>query len=498
MAKVGYLTLFQMGQIFTPLTVSGLHVENRLNSRKRMAFNDARLDSCWRSLSDLMFSLASVVVHQLAQSASEMERYYRFLRNKKVSVREMIKRYCEFQQSAVAGRHVLVLGDSTSFNFKSHMGRITDAARMGVLDNNKTPGFFAHVGLAVDAATKDVLGMSDCILWTRKKAAAKAARTKAKAVDAEKESQKWALCAQNSHAALHAAAQTTFVFDADADAYVVFEAIGKLPNAHFVIRACHDRYVEWQGQRLKTGEVLRQAPVLATRQIELPALDHYSSTSGKRVKRAARQATIEFRSCEVRVPPPPGSQGEPLSLWVVEALETTATLPPGEAPVHWVLMTDHPVHDAEQAIEIVGFYIQRWVIEQLFRTMKSEGLRVEASELETFDAILRQTVMAFQAASRILQLVYARNRHDSQPIEQVFDPQECEVLRKINLKFQRTTKQFNPFPQNQLSWATFIIAWLGGWKGNLSQSPPGPTTLIKGLAKFTVYVSAFSEFADDA
>ena len=130
--------------------------------------------------------------------------------------------------------------------------------------------------------------------------------------------------------------------------------------------------------------------------------------------------------------------------------------------------------------------------------MKKEGFAMEATELETFEAILRQTAMTFQAATKVLQLVYARNRHDSQPIEQVFNEQEQQVLRKLNQKFQRTTeKQRNPFPPNQTSWATWIIARLGGWKGYLSQRQPGPTTLKRGLEKFDVWVNAFSAFSDD-
>lgn len=118
-----------MYQVFTPLSVSGLEWNNWLNYRKRSAFGDVRLQSCWESLSALMARQISVVVHQISQTGAEMERFYRFLSNKKASILELISRSCEFKVGLVAGRHVLVLGDTTSFNLKSHIKRISDPSR---------------------------------------------------------------------------------------------------------------------------------------------------------------------------------------------------------------------------------------------------------------------------------------------------------------------------------------------------------------------------------
>ena len=127
--------------------------------------------------------------------------------------------------------------------------------------------------------------------------------------------------------------------------------------------------------------------------------------------------------------------------------------------------------------------------------MKTEGLQLEATELETFDAILRQTIMAFKTAARILQLVYARNRFDAQPIEEGFGLEEQTVLEKLNQTLEgKTQKQQNPFPTNQLSWAVWVIARLGGWKGYQSQRPPGPITILRGLQKFEIYAKAFELF----
>jgi hypothetical protein len=45
-----------------------------------------------------------------------------------------------------------------------------------------------------------------------------------------------------------------------------------------------------------------------------------------------------------------------------------------------MLYTPYSVGNKEDALKIVGYYQSRWLIEDLFRTIKSGGLNYEASE----------------------------------------------------------------------------------------------------------------------
>ena len=71
---------------------------------------------------------------------------------------------------------------------------------------------------------------------------------------------------------------------------------------------------------------------------------------------------------------------EPVSLW---GPSVVITPPPGAEPVHWRLLTTHEVTTLEQARQIVARYRMRWIIEQVFRSMKADCLRIEDSQLET-------------------------------------------------------------------------------------------------------------------
>jgi hypothetical protein len=50
----------------------------------------------------------------------------------------------------------------------------------------------------------------------------------------------------------------------------------------------------------------------------------------------------------------------------------------------------------------------------------------------------------------------------------------------------KTEKQKNPYRKNSMSWASWLIARLGGWNGYSSESPPGPITMLRGLQKFAL------------
>lgn len=54
--------------------------------------------------------------------------------------------------------------------------------------------------------------------------------------------------------------------------------------------------------------------------------------------------------------------------------------PAGIEPVHWRLLTTHDIADAAAAWQVVDWHRMRWTIEQLFRLMKSHGLRIEDSQ----------------------------------------------------------------------------------------------------------------------
>jgi hypothetical protein len=64
----------------------------------------------------------------------------------------------------------------------------------------------------------------------------------------------------------------------------------------------------------------------------------------------------------------------PLTVNVVWAHEEGST-PTGEKPLDWLLLTTRPIRTFEQAYEIIQGYTQRWRIEDLKTTPRSDRCR---------------------------------------------------------------------------------------------------------------------------
>lgn len=137
------------------------------------------------------------------------------------------------------------------------------------------------------------------------------------------------------------------------------------------------------------------------------------------------------------------------------------------------------------AWRVIGWYRARWVIEQLFRTLKKQGLRVEDSQLNTAEGLLKLTAIAARAACTTLQLVQARDGRTNQSTGIAFTRAEVRTLEGLLPDLEGTTAaQKNPHPRRSLAWAAWIIAKLGGWDGYKSSRPPGPITFRHGLEHF--------------
>src|SRR5258705_3408889 len=127
-------------------------------------------------------------------------------------------------------------------------------------------------------------------------------------------------------------------------------------------------------------------------------------------------------------------------------------------------------------------------IEQFWRLLKQQGLRLEDSQIETADRLVKLAAIAAKAAVVILQLLQARNGPFCEPASIAFTPDELAVLTGLNAKLEgKTALQKNPNPKASLRWAAWIIAKLGGWDGYPSSKPPGAHHIQKRSSTIPCY-----------
>ena len=129
-----------------------------------------------------------------------------------------------------------------------------------------------------------------------------------------------------------------------------------------------------------------------------------------------------------------------IELFAIEARELNA--PAGEEPICWRLLTTHTVETVAQALTVIGWYRLRWHIEQLFRTLKRQGLGIEQSVVEDGEALEKLAVIALIGATITMQLVLARAASvNDTPASRVFDANQIDVLHALQTKLQGSTTQ---------------------------------------------------------
>jgi hypothetical protein len=157
--------------------------------------------------------------------------------------------------------------------------------------------------------------------------------------------------------------------------------------------------------------------------------------------------------------------------------------PAGVEPLHWRLLTTHDVADAAAAWQIVGWYQLRWVIEQMHRVLKSQGLQLEDSQLATAERLEKLAAVAVKAACIDIQLTQERDGKHQLPGSTVFTEPEMDTVEALVPTLEGSTeRQKNPHPARGLARASWVVARLGGW--NCYYKPPGPITFRRGMEQF--------------
>jgi len=396
----------------------------------------------------------------------------RFINNPRVTIEKLIEGWSEQTRISVSGRHVLAIQDTSELKFSTTRGR---RRGLGKVAKGNAHGVLLHAMMAVDADSGSCLGLVGGKVWTRK---GDVKTPHGKRALANKESARWVNTADQGKDVLAEARTITVIDDREGDFYAHW-ALTPEENVHHLSRAMHDRALVG-GETLY--EAVKRTPFCSEAAIDLP----------QRIDRDGRKAylSMRFGSVVLKRPTRTGVKDLPPSVEVrfVEVVERHP--PTGATPIHWRLLTTHAVESVADAWEIVAWYKLRWIIEQLFRSMKSQGLRIEDSQLTTAEGLAKLVAIAAKAACTVIQLVQARNGGEELPAEFVFSPEEIDALKAINKTIQGKTKlQKNHHPTNTLAWAAWIIAKLGGWSGYESHRPPGPITFHRGLARFQILVT---------
>ncbi len=363
---------------------------------------------------------------------------------------------------------VLAIQDGSDLNFSRRPG----CEGLQVIGKNQTSssarGLHLHATLAVSET-----GLPLGVL----RLGFDAVKQRSPAAEERLKSRRWMEGFKDIDEAVRDIASTTRVIsvcDREADFFELFDHQRLNPRVGLLVRARHDR-VLGKG-RAKLFATLSAGSPDGGITVEVDGLSERPKASRTKARAARRkrvaQCALRFR----RVTLPSTLEGRaPLALSGVHIIETDP--PEGENPVQWFLLTTLKVRSAEDAARMVGFYLQRWKVEDFFRVLKS-GCRTEFLLFRTAERLQRAIAINAVIAWRIMVMtLLGRQVPDCEP-ELMFTDQELSFLRDYAAEKRMT-------PPDRLGDAVRLVAHLGGYQDRKHDPEPGHQIMWHGATRLT-------------
>jgi len=441
-------------------------------------FGDLRRQRLGATIFQEVVETGSLVVRQVGGDRSGEKSVHNFLSRPEVTCEEIIATVARRTAKACAGRRIVAAQDTTEINFKDR-----DRARegLGPAGDGKTPGFFCHAMVAIDADDETLLGVVHVDIWTR--SSKKATKRRQRPIE-DKESMRWLNGTSAAGDLLNGAAQLIVLGDREFDIYAQFARVP--PGVELIVRAAQNRNLaDDDDERLFSAATDWRE--FGRMKIRVPP---------HRPGEVARIASVAVKAGRVCIAKPRNGadRADPpsVTLTLVEAHEIDP--PKGQKAIVWRLLTTMQVcgqpDEFAAAQEIIQLYRLRWRIEQVFRSMKSDGLRLEETQIHEASRLFKLAAIAFVAAARTIQLVDARDG-SRRPASDVADEHVIAAAEVIGPTLERKTeRQKNPHPLRSLSWLSWIVARLGGW--NCYYKPPGPKTMRAGWTRLAAMADGYA------
>jgi len=381
------------------------------------------------------------VIRKLGETRAGELAIHRFLSAASVTCKEMLGTLAGRTVAATKGRRIVVAQDTTEINFA---GRAANRRGLGAAGDGVSAGFFIHPLVAIDSETEAVLGLLDAHIWTRDDEIETVPRRKR--VLEDKESIRWLRGSERAAELLTDAASVVVVGDRENDIYSCFAR--RPERTELIVRAAQDRALVGDASLFTSAAAWSELTYMLVKM------------APRRVGDPGRIATVALRAGPVTLKRPrhgfAKTDPETVSMTLVAAREINP--PTNEEPLHWRLLTTIEVGDGDAAREIVRLYRLRWRIEEVFRALKSDGVRLEETQVHQAGRLFKLAVVGLAAACRTIQLVDARDG-GPRPATNVIDPALLPVAEAIGPTLEGSTeRQKNRHLLHSLAWLSWIIA----------------------------------------
>jgi len=445
-----------------------------------LRLGDRRLDARVLQSVEALARDPSASILAAARSTAEAEAMYRLLRNRRVSMAAMLEPHMTHAAArCVTVAKVLVVHDTSQFKFSGE-----EREGLGRLSVNSHQGFLFHASLAVEAGTRQPLGLVASTVWVRdmnrtavvqgrngprKKSGPEYART------ASKESDRWGQQIQASARRLAAARKVVHVADREADIYALLALLRDRGDC-FVIRLARDKKARLHENAEPESIIDIASRATGCVQVEVPIAARAATTVPRQQKtfaaRAARLAKLEFAAVTAEIVRPSyvADTSPSLPINVVHVRELDC--PSDQEPVEWFLLTSEPIDTEEAVREVVDIYRARWLIEEFFKALKT-GCGMEQRELESLQTLTNALALCIPIAYQLLALRHLARSAPSAPAHHLLSAAQISILQaKARLPREPTAQQ-----------ALEAVAYLGSHFLPFAKKMPGWRVMARGMER---------------
>jgi len=443
-------------------------------------FGDRRLNVRFQKTAQRVAEQPLASINQACSDWAETKGAYRLFDNEKVVVKTILDAHRRRVQERIQGHDRILI---SFLNYTEHF-KTLGLGPIGCVNKKKTKsdskGLVIHTAFALSQEGLP-LGILDQEMWSREpKEERPAWRKKAcrkRILIKNKESNKWLRSISSTEQWIPEDVQAVTVADRESD---LFEFIARAEHlrTHYLIRSCWDRAIQVEHEAYYLWDYLSNVDSAGSYEIEVEA-----PRVAKQKVLPRRMAKFEIRFTRVELRRPPKKKIDRtecppfLSAYVVWAKEVDP--PQGLEPLEWMLLTNVPVKNFNDAKERIDWYKLRWHIENFHKVLKS-GLNVELCRLQTAERLKKYVTLCCIVAWHLYWLTHINRVEPETQCTRVLEEHEWKALFcKINKTRDLPTNP--PTTREAVRW----IASLGGFLGRKGDGEPGIISLWRGYQRLT-------------
>jgi hypothetical protein len=451
-------------------TVATYHAEDEFVGIK---LKDKRLEDRFIRTMRTLFRVPSRSIWAASVDNAESKGIYRFLANPRLDVGLIKGRHVgkTIERARASGGVVLAIQDTTALNYSGQK-------KMEGLGRNCEHGLGInlHTCMAVTAegVALGILSQSASTRTEERVAGGKKCGQDYIPIE-EKESQRWLETMREVSKLLPEGQEALHVCDREGDMYELFDEAEK-SGQKFLIRATHNRRIEKEkgekGYRHIQDEI-RKSP------LRREVMARLGRDPRRKMKARTVKLEIRYDSYEVKRPTILSPARETVAKTVVMSViyVREAGNPEG---VEWYLLTNCLIDSADAAERMVGYYLQRWKIEEFHHVLKS-GCMVEKLQESTVDRTSILVYLYSVISVFIMNLTYSARVAPELPCDALFAEEDWKLLYRLGNKTKKS-----PTKPYSIKDAVMYISRLGGPKRSPSAPSPGVKTIWQGMAAFSL------------